>query len=161
MTWFCFDPRHDIRRTIGTSIDFNQDNKDEYCLSFLDDKGDTQYIPILMPDEVRSNEPYPMPYIEAIIISTPAMSRGLNGGNRQSDCRLQYSIWFTMQETSTCTEYGKKAAAAFITGIQSHQASTPSSYFIDVTDEGQELIENLGKMVVFNRILEVYARQLA
>jgi len=161
MTWQCFDPRHDIRKTIGTLVDYNGDNVDEYCLSFTDDVGDTRTIPILMPTEVRSETPYVMPYIETLVISTPAQSRGLNGGNRQSDCRLQYSIWYTTQDTSSCTQYGKRAAAALIDGIQTHQASTPSSYFVDVTDEGQELVEADGKQVVYHRIVEVYARQLA
>ncbi len=158
MTKYSFDPREAIRETIGTQLDYNQDNVDEYVIQVTDDWGDTVSLPLLLPGETRSNEQYTMPYIEMILIAAPSETHNISGDVKLQRAHIDFNIWYTNTDNITPTSFGKQVADKICQLIDTYRCSVSSAYFVEVTNDGRELIEELeGKQIVFHRIVEVAA----
>lgn len=158
MAYYSFDPRQDLRATIGTLLDYNTDGVDEYVISVTNDYNDTVYIPLLMPAETRSGEPYPMPFVEMVLVSSPAKVHNIAGDIREQDAYIDMNIWYTNQDTLTAYNFGKTVADKIVDLVMIYRYSTPSSCWCEVLDDGREMNEDVGKKVVFHRVVEVYLK---
>jgi hypothetical protein len=158
MAYWSFDPRKHLRETIGTLLDYNTDGKDERVISVLDDFSTTIYIPLLYPGESRSGEPYPMPFIEMVLVTSPAKAHDVSGNVREQEGYIDMNIWYTNQDTVTATSFGKTVADKLVDLIVTNHYSVPSVSWMEPINDGREMNEDVGKMVVFHRIVEVYLK---
>jgi len=161
MSYFSFDPREDIRNTIGYKLDFNHDNKEESVLTVHDDYNEDIYIPLLLPEETRTGEVYPMPYIEMLLVSSPANVHNCQGDVREQKAYIDFNIWYTNQDNISSTTFGKKIADKIIDEIMLCRCSVPSVYWMEVINDGREIIEpEINNQVVFHRVVEVYCTNM-
>ncbi len=158
MTYYSFDPRDNLRRTIGTSKDYNADDVDEWVIGVLDDRNDTIYLPLLMPGESRSGEPYPLPFIEMVLVSSPAKPHNVAGDVREQEAYIDMNIWYTNNDTVTATLFGKQVADKIIDLVMTNRYSVPSVSWAECSNDGREMNEDTGKLVVFHRVVEVYCK---
>jgi hypothetical protein len=127
-------------------------------ISVLDDYSDTRYIPLLLPGESRSGEPYPMPFIEMVLVSSPARPHHVAGDVREQEGYIDMNIWYTNQDTVNATGFGKTIADKLVDLITINRYSTPSVSWMEVSNDGREMNEDTGKLVVFHRVVEVYCK---
>lgn len=159
-TYYSFDPRWDIRETIGTKIDYNTDDVDEYCLPVLDDYRDTIYVPLFTPGETQAEDPYPMPFIEMLLVSSPARVHNVQGDVREQDAYIDFNIWYTNTDNISSVSWGKKVSDKIVDSIMTYRHSVTSTHWVEVVNDGREIIENpTGKQIVFHRIVEVYVKK--
>jgi hypothetical protein len=149
-----FDPRESIRQAIGTQLDYNQDNVDEWVIQVTDDWQDTVSIPLLLPGETRTSDMYTMPYIEMVLVSAPAAAHNINGNRRKEQAYIDFNIWYTNTDNITPTTFGKTIADKLVSLIHTNRHNV--GYFLEVINDGREIIEEFeGKQVIFHRIVEV------
>ena len=156
MAYYSIDPRKDIRDTIGYSLDYNHDNKDESVVTVTDDYGDDIYLPLLLPEETRTGEIYPMPFIEMQLVTSPASIHNIQGDVREQKAYIDFHVWYTNTDNISSTTFGKKVGDKIVDLIMTYRCSVPSVYMMEVINDGRELIEEVNNQVVFHRILEVY-----
>ena len=155
---FCsFDPRESIRNTIGYSLDYNNDNIDESVISVADKYGDTVYLPLLLVEETRMGQVYPFPYIEMLLVTSPGRVHNVQGDVREQQAYIDFNVWYTNMDNISGTTFGKKIGDKIIDLIMVHRHSTPSVMWMEVLNDGRELVEEVNNQVVFHRILEIYA----
>jgi len=158
VTYWSMDPRQNIRETIGTYKDYNLDNVDEYVISVEDDQDETVYIPLLFPGETRSGEPYPMPFIEMVLVTSPAYVHNVQGDVKEQEAYIDMNIWYTNQDTVTSYNFGKTIADKLCDLIMTYRYSTPSVNWMEILNDGREMNEDTGKMVVFHRVVEIHCK---
>jgi hypothetical protein len=158
MTYWSFDPRVNLRNTIGTTKDYNNDNVDEKVISVLDDQNETVYIPLLLPGESRSGEPYPLPFIEMVLVTSPAKVHNVQGDVREQEGYLDMNIWYTNKDTVTATQFGKVVSDKLVDLVMTYRYSVPSVSWMEPANDGREMNEDTGKQVVFHRVVEVYLK---
>lgn len=157
ITYYSFDPRWDIRETIGYKTDYNNDNVDEYCINVNDDYGDTVSVPLFTPGETQAGEPYPMPFIEMVLISAPAQAHNFTGDVRQQEAYIDFNIWYCNTDNISSVSWGKKVSDSLVDSIMTYRHSVTSTHFVEVINDGREIIENpTGKQIIFHRIMEVH-----
>ena len=158
MAYYSFDPRVDIRNQIGYTRYVHGD--DRSTVSVTDDLDEIIYIPLYLPAEVRTGELPNMPFVEMTLISSPASSISIGGNVREQDCYIDFNIYYTDTENITATEFGKTVANEIVDKITDNRSSVGSTYFVEVINDGRELIEpaEQGKKIVFHRILEVHCK---
>jgi hypothetical protein len=158
VVYYSFDPRDNIRRTIGTAKDYLHIDIDNWVISVLDDQNDTVYIPLLLPGESRSGEPYPLPMIEMVLVSSPAKPHNIDGAVREQEAYIDMNIWYTNKDTVTATMFGKTVADKLVDLVMTYRYSVPSVSWMEVMGDGREMNEDTGKLVVFHRVVEVYLK---
>ena len=159
MTYYSFDPRDNIRRAIGARSDRNLDNQDEWVIEVLDDDNDTVYIPLLLPEETRSDTPYNMPYVELLLISSPARVHNIQGDVREQEAYIDLNIWYTNTDGISATSFGKRIADELVNQIMTYRHSVVSVDWVEVNDDGRELVEPTGTQVFYHRVVGVYAKK--
>lgn len=156
-TWWSFDPRSNIRQKIGTAKDYNHDDVDEYILEMTHNHRDYE-IPILMPDETRSGDAYTMPYIEMVLITSPARVHNVQGDVREMEAYIDFNIWYTNVDYISACSFGKHIADELVNAIMTQRHSVPSVSWMEVLNDGREMLEEAdGRQSYFHRIVEVYA----
>ena len=157
MSYTSFDPRVTIRENIGTSK-YMYDN-DYYCITVSDDYGEDVNIPLLLPSECRTEDMFPMPFIEMTLVSSNAVARNVGGNVRDTYAYIDFNIYYVNNDEITSTNFGKNVADELVDSITSVRSSIPDTYFVEVVNDGREILEsyNNGKLVVFHRVLEIKA----
>ena len=156
MAYYSMDPRKAIKDTIGYTLDYNNDNIDESIVSVNDSYGDAVNIPLLLPEETRSGKVYPMPFIEMLLLTSPGRVHNVQGDVREQKAYIDFHFWYTnMDNISGCT-FGKAVADKLIDLIMVHRHSVPSVMWMEVLNDGREIIEEMENQVIFHRIIEVY-----
>jgi hypothetical protein len=158
VSYWSFDPRQNLRDTIGTTKDYDTDGVDEYVITVVDDYHQNIDIPILFPSESRSGEPYPMPFIEMVLVSSPAKAHHVAGDVREQEAFIDMNIWYTNQDTVTASNFGKTIADKLVDLIVTNRYSVPSVSWMEPSNDGREMNEDTGKTVVFHRVVEVYCK---
>lgn len=156
MTYYSTDPRESIRNTIGYTLDYNSDNVDESVVSVTDSYGDYVYLPLLLPEETRAGKLYPMPFIEMLLVTSPARVHNVQGDVREQKSYIDFHVWYTNQDNISATTFGKKVGDRIVDLIMTYRHSVPSVYWMEVLNDGREIVEEVNNQVVFHRILEVY-----
>jgi hypothetical protein len=157
MTYYSFDPRTQIRNAIGTKKDYNHDDIDEYCLSITHNNRDYD-IPLLMPDETRSENAYTMPYIEMILISSPVRVHDITGDIREKETYIDFNIWYTNIDYISACSFGRTIADKLVDLVMTYRHSVTSVWWMEVVNDGRELLEEGdGRQSYFHRVVEVYA----
>jgi len=160
VTYNAYDPRWDIRQTIGYKVDYNHDNVDEYCINVLDKNSDSVSIPLLLPGESQGDEPYNMPYVEMVLIDAPANIHNVTGNVREQEAYFDFNIWYTNTDNITPCKFGFDVATQLVDLVMTYRHSIPSVDLFEVVDDGRELIEyGTGKQPVFHRVVEVYCKK--
>lgn len=156
MSYSSSDIRTTLRNTIGYSRYMN--NSDCSTVSVTDDWGDTLYIPLYYPEEVRSGDLPPMPFIEMNLVDSPSSAISINGGVREMDVYLDFNIYYVIQENLQ-TNFGKTVSDEIINQITNYRSSVSDSYFVEIVNDGREIIEQEeGKSVIFHRVLETHIK---
>lgn len=154
--YYSFDPRENIRKTIGYTRYI--DGEDRSTVSVYNSVGDTVFIPLFMPGEVRSGNLPHMPFVEMTIISSPASSHNVGGDVRFNDAYIDMNIYYHEDEYISSVSFGRDCATEIVNQIMSYRDSVPSSYFVEIVNDGREIIEQEdGKQTVFHRVVELHA----
>lgn len=157
MVYFSFDPRPHIRTAIGYTWDYDEDGTDESVVSVTNDVNDTVYIPLFLPGETRGEELEYMPFIDMVLVSSPAEAHHVGGSVREQHAYIDFNIWYTNVDDITPTVFGKTVADEVVDLIMTYRNSVTSAYFVEVVDDGRELFENLGQGVVYHRVVSIHA----
>lgn len=158
MTYYSFDPRSNIRCKIGTKKDYNHDDIDEYVISVVDNHNDTLYIPLLLPEETRSNEQYVMPYIEMVLVSSPVRPHNIDGDIRETEAYIDLNIWYTVQDNISMTTFGKTIADKIVDLVMTYRRSVTSVNWMEIMNDGIEMLEDTGSGMVFHRVVQMFAK---
>lgn len=158
--YFSFDPRITIRNSICSLRDCNNDGVDEYVFTTTNDI-DTVYIPLLLPEETRGQNPYPMPFVEMLLVNSPSKVHNVQGDIREQDAYIDFNIWYTNDDNISCATFGKRIADQIVNQIMTYRHSVTSVSWMEVLNDGREMIEDNGKTVWFHRVVEVYAKNWA
>lgn len=156
MAFYSADPRENIRNAIGWSCDINNDNVERSVISLDDKNFDKIYLPLLLPGEIRTGDMEDMPYIEMTLVSSPAKAYDVGGGVRKQQAYIDFNIWYPNLDNITPTVFGRKVADEIIDRIMTYRSSTVSAYFVEVIDDGREIIESDGKTSIFHRVLSIH-----
>jgi len=149
-----FDPRVYIRNQIGYTKYMNR--VDVSTVSVNDDRGDRVYLPLYLPGEVRTGDMPVMPFIEMVLVSSPAATMDIGGGVKDQEAYLDFNIYYTNTAHITPSEFGKTVADEIEDKILTDRSSVASTYFVEVVNSGREIIEaEEGKQVIFHRVLEI------
>lgn len=152
-----FDPRIWIRNQIGYTK--YMDGEDRSTVSVVDNRNDRMYLPLYLPGEVRTGDLPNMPFIEMVLVSSPAATMDIGGGIKDQESYLDFNIYYTHTSHVTPSEFGKTVADEIVTKILANRSSVASTYFVEVINSGREIIEaEEGKQVIFHRILEIKAK---
>jgi len=156
-TYRALDPRVHIRNQIGYSKYMNR--MDCSTISVTDNWGDKLHLPLYMPGEVRTGDLPPMPFIEMTLISSPASPIDIGGVVREQDAYMDFNIYYVDIENISTVSFGKVVADEIIDKITNNRSSTTSTYFVEIINDGREIIEHEeGKQVVFHRVLECHVK---
>lgn len=156
MAYYSIDPRKDIKDTIGYTLDYNNDNVDESVVTVVDDYGDNVYLPLLLPEQTRAGKIYPMPFIEMQLVTSPGQVHNVQGDVREQKAYIDFHIWYTNTDNISACTFGKKVSDKIVDLIMIYRHSVPSLMWMEVINDGREIIEEVNNQVVFHRILEVY-----
>ena len=149
-----FDPRVYIRNQIGYTK--YMDREDRSTVSVVDDRNDKVYIPLYLPGEVRTGNLPVMPFIEMVLVTSPAVTMDIGGGVKEQEAYLDFNIYYTNTEHITASEFGKTVADEIESKILTNRSSVSYTYFVEVVNSGREIIEaEEGKQVIFHRVLEI------
>lgn len=154
MAYFSIDPRDAIRNAIGTQWDVLGDTDLYRCISVLDDNNDTVYIPLLKPGQTRKGSPFEMPFIEMHLMTSPSTTKNVGGNVKYQEAYVDAHIWYQNQDNFTATDFGKTVADKFCNLVTTNRTSVGSSFFVEVLDEGREIIEPDG--TTLHRVIELY-----
>ncbi len=157
MAYSSSDIRINIREKIGDARYIN--GSDGWTVTVVDDWGDNVYIPLYLPGESRTGDLPPFPYVEMTLVTSPTTATDIGGGVRNMDVYFDFNIYYVNTEKITPTTFGKTISDKIIDKITTYRYSTPSSYFVEVVNDGRELLEVIeGKSVVFHRVLECHVK---
>lgn len=160
MTYSSSDIRTDIRSTIGYSKYMN--DMDCSTISVTDDYGDIVYVPMYLPDESRTGDLPSFPFIEMNLVTSPTSIMSINGNVRDMDVYLDFHIYSVKQENLSPTGFNKKISDEIIDKIMIFMCSIPNSYFVEIINDGREILEiREGKSVVFHRVLECRIKNIS
>jgi len=151
----------DIRKTIRNTIGHSRYMNDMDCstVSVTDDWGDKVFIPMYLPGEVRTGDLPPFPFIEMTLVASPTTATNIGGDVRDMDVYFDFNIYYVDIENITPTEFGKTISDEIIDKITDARSSTSYSYFVEIINDGREIIEaEEGKQVVFHRVLECHVK---
>lgn len=163
MTWNAFDPRTNLISSIGYRYDFNFDDIDESCVSVtypsLGKKGDTCYIPMFQPDEVRTGELPIFPFIEITLVSSPKQTHNIGGDTHLRECYFDFNLYIVDNDYITVKEMAPLIRSEIANRIATYRASVSKCTFVEVINDGREIIESYdgGKQKVFHYVMECYA----
>lgn len=146
----------DIRTTLRNKIGYSRyiNNSDCSTVSVTDDWGDIVYLPLYYPEEVRSGDLPPMPFVEMNLVDSPASAISIGGDVRSMDVYLDFNIYYVKKENLQ-TNFGKTVSDEIINQITNNRSSVSDSYFVEIVNDGREIIEQEeGKSPVFHRVLE-------
>lgn len=157
MSYSSSDIRERIRNRIGSTRYINNDEVS--TISVTDDYDDLVYIPIYLPSECRTGDMKPFPFVEMTLVTSPTKATDIGGGVRDMDVYMDFNIYYTDTENITATTFGKTVSDKIIDRITTYRSSTPSSYFVEIINDGREILEQEeGKQVVFHRVLECHVK---
>jgi len=151
----------DLRSTIRSQIGYTRyvDRVDRSTVSVDDDRGDKVFVPLLLPGEVRTGDLPNMPFIEMVLVSSPASVANIGGDVREQDCYIDFNIYYTNTDHITPSIFGKTIADEIIDKITENRSSITGSYFVEIVNDGREIIEvEEGKSVIFHRVLECHIK---
>jgi len=151
----------DIRETIRNKIGYTKYLNGEDCstVSVTDDWGDTVYIPLYLPGEVRTGDMPPFPFVEMTLVTSPTTATNVGGDVRDMDVYFDFNIYYVNTEKITATSFGKTVSDEIIDKITTYRSTTSYSYFVEVVNDGRELLEVVeGKSAVFHRVLECHVK---
>jgi len=158
MGYTAFDPRVAIREAIGYTQYIN--DTDISTVSVEDSWGDTVYIPLWLPGEVRSGNIPEMPFIEMKLVSSPASPLNIGADRREQDCYLDFHLYYTNTENITPTIFGKAVADEIINLITTNRCAVSSVSFMEVINDGLEYSESGSDntTIIFHRVIEVHCK---
>jgi len=132
---------------------------DTSTVSVTDDWGNTVFIPLYLPGEVRTGDLPPFPFVEMTLVSSPAKPLNITGNVREQDVYFDFNVYYTNTENITPTEFGTTVANEIIDKITTYRSQVSDSYFVEVVNDGREIMEvEEGKAVVFHRIIECHGK---
>lgn len=155
MSYFSFDPRDAIRNQIGTDWDVDENVEDlEKCVVVSDDSGASVYIALLKPGQTRKGSPYEMPFIEMSLMTSPSTTNNVAGNVKFQEAYIDFHIWYQNEDNFTATDFGKSVADELCNLVANNRTSVASSFFMEVIDEGREILEPDG--TTLHRVVEIY-----
>lgn len=164
MSYSSFDPRKEIRETIGTAKAINPDSWDEqYCLS-ITHEGIDYDIPIYMSEESRSDELPTFPFIDMNIMEVSYDPHDVGATTRKSEAYIDIGFWFTSNDEINATDFGKDVIDQLINRVRTEQQSCSYSgiHYVYVRNvrllrENQMSKQTQGRQVVYHYVVEIYA----
>jgi hypothetical protein len=99
-----------------------------------------------------------MPFIEMTLISSPVGVHNVQGDVRDQEAYIDFNIYYTNKDNITPTTFGKSVADALVDKIMTYRHSITSTYWMEVVNDGREIIEEYeeGKSIIFHLVVEVY-----
>jgi hypothetical protein len=146
---------------IGYSYDVDGDGTDESCVSFAypdgENKDDTCYVPLFMPSEARTGElPY-MPFIELTLVDAPSRTHNISGDFKFDEAYIDFNIYAAnSDEINQMKTWMEACKDEVIDKITDKRHSVSNCTWMEVVDTGREIIENIGKKVVFHHVVSIY-----
>jgi len=157
MVYESFDPRKAYRQYLGTQWDYDKDNNLEYCITITDRTGDPVYIPILLSEEIDTQNLPPLPYIEMHIPpgGTTYEPHDVLASTRKMQSFIILNVYFADLDNIDRTEFAKKIKDKLHYITRSNQSTTPGIVFMNIEDDGLEE-ETDGHRVIFHYIATLY-----
>jgi len=111
-----------------------------------------------MPSEVRTQELYPMPFIEMNLVTQPVRVHNVQGDVREQEAYIDFNFYYTDTDNVDSTTFGKIVCDEIVNKIMTYRHDVSSCSWMEVVNDGREIIETdgSGKQVVFHRVVEVY-----
>lgn len=152
-----YDPRKLIRQTIGTQKYIN--GEDTYIITVTNDRDDTINVPLYLPSEIYDETPPPLPYIEMRLMTVPGKSWNVGGDVHVSEAYMDFDITYIPRTNVIDTNFGEKVADKLLDSIVSDHCDV--GMYMEVINDGRETFQGSdGRKVIFNRIVEVYSKQI-
>ena len=149
-----FDIRQVVIDQIGYSWDVDNDGINESTISVTDAINDTVYIPMGLPQEVRTGTLWEMPYIEVTLVDTPCDIKGINH-TIHNECYFDFNIQFANTDNID-KNFGKDIADELCQKIYDNYTSVSTVYFVKVINSAKEYYEGTEKQTTFHRVVECY-----
>lgn len=156
MVYTSHDPRKIYREAIGIGIEDLDTDKMVYYIRVKDNENDDVDVPMYLSTEIKTQELPTMPFIELHLLTSPSEAQDIGATTRKKEARIDISIYYTDTDNIDVTSFGKKVADALCNFTRVNQCSISNIDFMNIADEGRELIENDGRQVVFHLALELY-----
>ena len=150
------DPRKIYREAIGIEIEDLDADKSLYCIRIEIDDLDDIDVPMYLSTEIKTEELPTMPFIELHLLTSPSEPHDIGATTRKKEARIDIDIWYTDTDNIDVTSFGKQVADALCNLTRVNQCSVSDIDFMNITNEGRELIETRGRQVVFHLVLELY-----
>ena len=160
MAYTSFDIRSAIRSQIGyTHYMLGSDLSTVSVNDKLDDK---VYLPLYLPSDCRTGDLPPLPFIEMTLVHTPSSTHNIQGDAKFQEAYIDFNIYYTDMENINASAFGKKVADELLDKITESRASVTGSYFVEIINEGREILEEYekGKSLVFHRVVECKAMNI-
>jgi len=151
MTYTAYDPREYIRQTVGTSK-YLYDN-DYYCVYVTDNNDDTVYIPLLFPYEARTQEMFPMPFIELTMVVATGETHNIGGDVRRDEFLIDFNLYFTETDNITPQTFEKSVLDYIYNKIVTNRYSISTCTFIEPMSSREILELDDNKEVVFHYVI--------
>jgi len=164
LAYQAYDPRTSIIAKIGYTYDVDRDGTDESCVTFSypdgSNKGDTCYVPLFLPSECRTGElPY-MPFIEVTLVDAPSRTHNVTGDIKFNEAYMDFNIYVTnCDEINQIKTWMPACKNELIDKITEKRHAVSSCTWMEANDTGREIIENIGKKVIFHHVISVYANE--
>lgn len=157
MTWSSSDIRKDIRTAIGYSKHIS--GMDVSTVSVYTEYNEYVYLPMFLPSESRTSDLPKFPYIEMNLMTSPTKPASIDGEVRNMDVYLDFNIYYVKTDLINPDVFGKLVADEIIDKITTYRCSIPNSYFVEIINDGREILEvKEGKIVVFHRVVECHIK---
>jgi hypothetical protein len=160
MSYTTADIRENFRDTIGYTKYLN--GEDCSTVSVNDDFNDKIYVPLYFPDEVRTGDLPPFPFIEMTLVSSPTEQNSIGGDRRDMDVYFDLNIYCVKRHGITPNVFIKRVCDELVDLIMTYNNSVSGCYYVEVINDGREIIEEEeGKSVVFHRVMECHVKNFS
>lgn len=152
-----FDPREDIRETVGTSKAINPDSwGEQYVLSVTADGMDYD-IPIYLAEDSSSLEEPPFPFIDLNIMNVTYEPHDVGALTRKMEAYIDVGFWFTANDEYDPSTFGKTVMDELQDVIRTQQESCNfQAHFINVRSVKLRR-DGSGKQAIYHYVIEIYA----
>lgn len=157
MSYASYDPRKDIRSTIGGSC-WIEGIGDLYTINVTDNDNESVKIPMYLSEEVKTESIKEMPYITLDLALCTYEPEDVGARTRKTEARIDVGVWFTDTDNVDATSFGKKVLDEIVNQVRTHQKNCtfPATITFANVEDIQHLKEKRAHQVLFHYIATIY-----
>jgi hypothetical protein len=152
-----YDPRDDIRETIGTSIYNFELKQTNYVAQIVGSDLRTINVPIYDEEEIKSGELPTLPFISLKLAYNINEPHNVGASVRKFIAYVDIDVAYAATENIDIKDFGKDIKDWLHNQIRTYQATTDDVFFMNIEEE-RYISETLGRQVIFHYILTLKAQ---